>query len=168
MPRYRFTAKDLGPIKPFLNLPFAKQIVGAAIPVKRFEKRTVREELPLAAGVQSRREPDGVPLDTLLKEVQKVAPTATGISVRRGKLLVTHSKQPAPADGGKLAALVSDPGRLRDLAAARPQVSRAAASAGRASRADAALLKTLRDARTPDDRWLEAFREYAVKHLIKD
>jgi hypothetical protein len=171
MPRYRFTAKDLAPIKPLLNLPFAKQIVGAAVPVKRFEKRIVREALPLAVGVRSRREPDGVPLEALLKEVQKVTPTATGISVRRGKLLVTHSKKPTPAEGQKLEALVRDTGRLRELTAVRPAPRAAASSASassRASRADTALIKTLRDARTSDERWLEAFREYAVKHLIKD
>jgi hypothetical protein len=170
MGRYRFTAKDLAPLKPFLALPFARQVLEAAVPVKTFTKAPIVEELPLAVSVQGRKNPNGIPLEALLLEAQKVSPTATGISVRRGKLLVTHSKPPEAAVSSRLDALFRDNARLSTLATTRRPELRALAAPSDPGGADgaAALVAVLRDPGTPDERWLTAFREYAVKHLIKE
>jgi hypothetical protein len=168
MGRYRFTAKDLAPLKPLLNLPLARQVLEAAVPVKTFTKPPIVEELPLAVSVQGRKNPDGVPLDALLQEAQKLSPTATGIAVRRGKLLVTHSKPPEAAERLKLDAFFRDKSRLSGLVVARRPELRAAETPVASAGADAALVAVLRDPQTPDERWLTAFREYAVKHLIKE
>jgi len=170
MGRYRFTAKDLAPLAPFLKLPFARQVLEAAVPVKTFTKSPIVEELPLAVSVQGRKDPNGVPLEVLLQEAQKLSPTATGIAVRRGKLLVTYSKPPEAAERIRLDALFRDKTRLNELAVVRRPELRVAptpAAAGAAAD-DPSLVKLLRDPQTPDERWLTAFREYAVKHLIKD
>jgi hypothetical protein len=92
MARYKFTRKDLEPLRAFLELPLARDVIDAAVPVKRLARAELREELTLPVDVLSREHADGVPLDAILREVQKTTPGATGIVARGGKVIITHSR----------------------------------------------------------------------------
>lgn len=159
MGRYKFTRKDLAPLRGFLDLPLARDVVGAAVPVKRLVRPALREEVTLPVQVLSREHADGVPLDAILREVQKTAPTATGIVARGGKVIITHSKPPKPQERTKLNQLLADAPKLQAL---RPQ-----ADVRRVARGQD-LEAILRDDATPDAEWLQAFRRYAVGTLLKE
>jgi hypothetical protein len=158
MGRYKFKRQDLAPLRAFLDLPLARDVVGAAVPVKRLVRPELREETTLAVDVLSREHADGVPLDAILREVQKTTPTATGIVARGGKVIITHSKAPKPQERDELQQLLGDAPKLQAL---RPQVS-----PRRIAKKDVKAI--LLDDATPDAEWLQAFRRYAVDTLLKD
>jgi hypothetical protein len=157
MPRYKFTRKDLAPLRPFLDLPLARDVVDAAVPVKRLVRTELREEVTLPVQVLSREHADGVPLEAILQEVQKTTPTATGIVARGNKVFITHSKAPKPQERTKLQELLKDASRLRTL---KEPVLRAP------KKKDVKAI--LLDDSTPDAEWLQAFRRYAVDTLLKE
>ncbi len=157
MGRYKFTRKDLEPLRAFLDLPLARDVVDAAVPVKRLVRAELREEVTLPVEVLSREHADGVPLDAILQEVQKTTPTATGIVARGDKVVITHSKAPKPQERTKLQELLKDASRLRTL---KEPVVRAP------KKKDVKAI--LLDESTPDAEWLQAFRRYAVDTLLKE
>jgi hypothetical protein len=159
MGRYKFTPKDLEPLRPFLDLPLARDVVDAAVPVKRLARADVREELTLPVEVLSREHTEGVPLDAILAEVQKTTPTATGIVARGDKIVITHSRAPKPQERAQLEKLLTDPSALRTLKEPIVRVSAA-------KRKDVKAI--LLDESTPDAEWLQAFRRYAVDTLLKE
>jgi hypothetical protein len=158
MARYRFTTRDLAPLRGLLDAPFAREVFDAAIPIKRFGGVRQREEVELPVAVQSRDQPDGVPLHEILKAVQAEVPGVSGIAVREGKAVLTHKAPLTAAQRSKIGRVLKDrrrltalrPPRGSDLAAADPE----------------ALRKVLLDDATPDAEWLRAFRQYAMTALI--
>jgi hypothetical protein len=153
-----FTRKDLEPLRAFLDPPPAHEVLDAAVPVKRADRAQVREQITLPVNVLSREHADGVPLEAILREVQKTTPTATGIVVRGDRVVITYSKPPDPQDKARLDQLLRDASRLRGL---EPPAARAAARPPE-------LLAILRDESTPDADWLRAFRRYAVDNLFEE
>ena len=84
MARYKFTRKDLEPLRAFLDLPLARDVIDSAVPVKRLARAELREEVTLPVEVLSREHADGVPLDAILRGVHKTTPPAPGIVARGG------------------------------------------------------------------------------------
>jgi hypothetical protein len=158
MARYKFTRKDLEPLRAFLDLPLARDVIDAAVPVKRLARAELREEVTLPVEVLSREHADGVPLDAILREVQKTTPTAIGIVARGGKVIITHSKAPKPQERAKLQQLLTDATKLQTLK--EPVVRRTAKQKD--------VKAILLDESTPDAKWLQAFRRYAVDTLLKE
>jgi hypothetical protein len=157
MARYRFTARDLAPLRSLLDAPFAREVLDAAIPIKRFAGARQQEEVELPVPVQSREEPDGVPLHEILKTVQAEVPGVSGMAVRRGKAVLTY-KGPLTADQKrKIGRLLQD---RRRLLALRP-----AGGSDVAADSPEALKQVLLDQATPDAEWLRAFRRYTVAEL---
>ena len=116
MARYRFTARDLAPLRPLLDAPFAREVLETAIPIKRFASGArQREEIELPVAVQSREEPDGVPLPDILKAVQAEVPGVTGIAVRRGKAVLTNEAPLTAEQKRKIERLLRDRRRLMGL-----------------------------------------------------
>ena len=159
MGRYKFTRKDLEPLRAFLDLPLARDVVDAAVPVKRLVRAELREEVTLPVEVLSREHADGVPLEAILREVQKTTPTATGIVARGGKVIITHSKEPKPQERTKLQQLLTDGAKLKTL-----KEETVVRKAAKQKDVKAVLL----DESTPDAEWLQAFRQYAVDTLLKE
>jgi hypothetical protein len=158
MARYRFTVRDLAPLRSLLDAPFAREVLDAAIPIKRFGGARQREEVELSVAVQSREQPDGVPLHELLKAVQAEVPGVSGIAVREGKAVLTHEAPLTAAQRSKIGRLLQDRSRL---------TARRAPGGSELAAADSeALRKVLLDDATPDPEWLRAFRRYAVAALI--
>jgi hypothetical protein len=157
MARYKFTRKDLEPLRSFLDLPLAREVVDAAVPVKRLARAELGEEITLPVEVLSREHADGVPLDAILHEVQKATPTATGIVARGDKVFITHSKAPKPQERTKLQELLTDSAKLGTL---KGPVVRATKQKD--------IKAILLDESTPDVEWLQAFRRYAVDTLLKE
>ena len=89
MARYRFTARDLAPLRGLLDAPFAREVLDAAIPIKRFVGARQQEEIELPVAVQSRDEPNGVPLHEILKTVQVEVPGAFTLAGVQDKPLRT-------------------------------------------------------------------------------
>jgi hypothetical protein len=141
-----------------LHAPFAREVFAAAIPIKRSTGPRQREEIELAAAVQSREEPAGVPLHEILKAVQAEAPGVTGIAVRGGKAMLTHEAPLTADQKRKIGRLLQDRRRLMAL--------RPASGSDLAADDPAALRKILLEEATPDAEWLRAFRRYAVAELI--
>jgi hypothetical protein len=158
MARYRFTVRDLAPLRSLLDAPFAREVLDAAIPIKRFGGARQRQEVELSVAVQSREQPDGVPLPEILKAVQAEVPGVTGIAVRQGKAVLTHEAPLTAQQRSKIRRILGDPRRLMDL---RPSSGPDLAAAD-----PQALKKVLLDDATPDAEWLRAFRHYAVTTLI--
>ena len=159
MGRYKFTPKDLEPLRTFLDLPLARDVVDAAVPVKRLARTELLEEVTLPVEVLSREHTEGVPLDAILLEVQKTTPTATGIVARGDKIIITHSRAPKPQERAKLEMLLNDAPTLRTL---KGPVVRAVATKQKDVKA------ILLDESTPDAEWLQAFRRYALDTLLKE
>jgi len=159
MARYRFTARDLAPLRSLLDAPFAREVLDAAIPIKRFAGARQQEEVELPVAVQSREEPDGVPLHEILKMVQAEVPGVSGMAVRQGKAVLTHKGPLTAEQKRKIGRLLQD---RRRLLALRP-------SGGSDGAADSpeAIKKVLLDQATPDVEWLRAFRRYTVAELIR-
>lgn len=159
MARYRFTARDLAPLRGLLDAPFAREVLDAAIPIKRFVGARQQEEIELPVAVQSRDEPNGVPLHEILKTVQAEVPGVSGIAVRQGRAVLTHKGPLTAEHKRKIGRLLQDDRRLLAL---RP-------SGGPDVAADSpeALKQVLLDQATPDVEWLRAFRRYAVAELIR-
>jgi len=157
MGRYVFKTKDLEPLRQFLELPMAREVIDAAVPVKRFRGVQVEEEITLPVDVLSRDNPAGVPLDAILAEVQKTTPTVTGIVVRGGKAFITHGGRPKPEARAKLHGLLGD----------RPALLKLRRVPLPTDMPEADLETILRDDSTPDAEWMRAFRQYAVRTLLK-
>ena len=158
MARYRFTVRDLAPLRSLLDAPFAREVLDAAIPIKRFGGARQREEMELSVAVQSREQPDGVPLHEILKAVQAEVPGVSGIAVREGRAVLTHEAPLTAAQRRKIGRVLQD---RRGLMALRPPADSEIAAAN-----SDALRKALLDDATPDAEWLRAFRRYAVATLI--
>lgn len=158
MARYRFTVRDLAPLRSLLDAPFAREVLDAAIPIKRFAGAWQREEVELSVTVQSREQPDGVPLHEILKAVQAEAPGVSGIAVRQGKAVLTHESPLTAEQRSKIGRVLRDHRRLMAL---RPP-----SGSDSAVEDPQALRKVLLDDATPDAEWLRAFRHYAVTALI--
>ena len=171
MPRYVFTRENLKPLSAFLGLPMARQVVQAAIPIKRFPAKQVEERLELAVAVQNRSNPDGVPLDAILEEAKKASPSVTGIVVRGNAVFVTHNREPKPEEKTELGKVLLDKTRLSSLVRPELKIARAVQPASAAAQpTDEALTelkRVLSDPATPDDKWLREFRRFAVEHLLK-
>jgi hypothetical protein len=159
MARYRFTARDLEPLRSLLDAPFAREIFDAAIPIKRFAGARQQEELELPVAVQSREQPDGVPLPEILKTVQAEVPGVSGMAVRQGRAVLTLESPLTAEQKRTIGRLLQDRGRL--LALRPPRGSELAADSPEA------LKKVLLDEATADIEWLRAFRRYAVAELIR-
>ena len=110
------------------------------------------ERLPLPVAIRGPGEPDGVPLESILKAAQGVSATVDGLAVVGGELTVTHREPPAEADRQRLQDLLGDRERLLALAGAGDAA---------ASEKDA-----LRDDTLPDTEWLRLFRRWAVAELL--
>ena len=108
--------------------------------------------------VQSRKQPDGVPLHAILKAVQGEVPGVSGIAVRQGRAVLTYAAPLTAEQRRKIGRLLRDRGRLTAL---RPRNGSALAAED-----PQALRKVLLDDATPDAEWLRAFRSYAVAALI--
>ncbi|MBN1203497.1 MAG: hypothetical protein JXB05_01050 [Myxococcaceae bacterium] len=162
MGRYVFKSKDLAPLREWLNNPVARGVLESAIPIKRFERKGQQSGEPIAlpVPVQSREEPDGVPLPALLKAVKAEDPTVVGIVVRGDKMILKHRARPKAADREKVLKLVKDPKKLQALGRT-PTPPKVPALRGED------LEKLLLSEETPDAEWLRAFRRYAVANLIK-
>ena len=117
MARYRFTVRDLAPLRSLLDAPFAREVLDAAIPIKRFGGVRQREEMELSVAVQSREQPDGVPLHEILKAVQAEVPGVSGIAVREGRAVLTHEAPLTAAQRRKIGRVLQD---RRGLMALRP------------------------------------------------
>jgi hypothetical protein len=161
MARYVFKKQDLEPLRAWLDNPVARRVLKSTAPIKRIRSRQppVEEAIELPVKVQSREQPDGVPLHEVLQAVQTEMPTVVGISVRGDKVLVRHGTAPKEKDRDKLRKFVQDPKKL--MALLKP--TRTATLAARGED----LEKLLLDDETPDAEWLRAFRRYAVANLIK-
>jgi hypothetical protein len=158
MARYRFTARDLEPLRSLLDAPFAREVLDAAIPIKRFAGARQQEEVELPVAVQSREEPDGVPLPEILKTLQAEVPGVSGMAVRQGRAVLTLDSPLTADQKQKIGRLLRD---RRRMLALRPQPGSAVAADG-----PEALKKVLLDETTPDVEWLRAFRRYAIAELI--
>ena len=158
MARYRFTLRDLAPLRGLLDAPFAREVLDATIPIKRFGGARQREEVELSVEVQSREQPDGVPLHEILKAVQAEVPGVSGIAVRQGRAVLTHEAPLTAEQRRKIGRLLRDRRRLMAL--------RAPSRSDLAAKDLEELRKVLLDAATPDAEWLRAFRRYAVANLI--
>lgn len=158
MARYRFTLRDLAPLRGLLDAPFAREVLDAAIPIKRFGGARQREEIELTVAVQSREQPHGVPLPEILKAVQAEVPGVTGIAVRQGKAVLACEAALTAQQRSRIGRLLRD---RRRLLALRP-----ASGSDLAAEDPQALSKVLLDDATPDAEWLRAFRQYAVAALI--
>jgi hypothetical protein len=159
MSRYRFTARDLAPLRSLLDAPFAREVFEAAIPIKRFAGARQQEELDLRVAVQSREEPDGVPLHEILKAVQAEVPGVSGMAVRQGRAVLTLESPLTAEEKRTIGRLLQD--RRRLLALRPPDGSNFAADSPEA------LKKVLLDEATADVEWLRAFRRYTVAELIR-
>ncbi len=135
----------------------AREMLEAAVPVKRFGGVQVEEEVTLPVAVLSRDNPEGVPLDAILAEVQKTTPTVKGIVARGGKVFLMHGDRPKPEDQEKLHGLLQD--RLALLKLRRVPFR---------DMPEAELESILRDENTPDSEWMRAFRQYAVRRLLRE
>lgn len=112
--------------------------------------------------VESRENPEGVPLSEVLKAVQEKVPEVKGLAVRQGRVSITFEGEPSRADRTKIEKLLSNRKGLEDLKRPAPgPVVRGLAAEG-----PAALERVLKNADTPDAEWLRAFRAYAVQNLI--
>jgi hypothetical protein len=158
MARYRFTLRDLAPLRGLLDAPFAREVLDAAIPIKRSTGARQLEELDLPVAVQSREQPDGVPLHEILKAVQAEVPGVSGIAVRQGRAVLTHEAPLTAEQRRKIGRVLRDQRRLTAL--------RAPSRSDLAATDPEELRKVLLDAATPDAEWLRAFRRYAVADLI--
>jgi hypothetical protein len=164
MARYRFTRRDLEPLREFLELPLAKEVFAAATPIKHFEPATreVDETIELPVAVQSREQPDGVPLHEILAAVKRRSPTVTGLAVRGDRLMITHSQPPAAKERRELASLLGDRQELLSLRPAGQRDREARPTRGEPGGLEALL----RDDAVSDAEWLKAFRRWAVARLL--
>jgi hypothetical protein len=112
----------------------------------------------LAGDVQSHQNPDGVPLHKILSAVQEQAPDVKGLMVRNGTVLIAHAKPPTEDVRNRIHKLLSDPELFSRLKT--PPATEQAGDVG-------SLVKRLTDPATPDEDWIKAFRQYAVRFLIK-
>lgn len=160
MGRYVFKAKDLEPLRTWLDQPLARQVLEAAVPVKRYEpgRQLTEEAIELPVRIQSREEPGGVPLHAILRAVKAEAPTVVGLTVRGDKVFLKHGAKPKAAEREKALKLLRDPKKLTALS--QPPVKPPPAKGED-------LEKLLLNEGTPDAEWLRAFRRYAVANLIK-
>ncbi|MCY1019281.1 hypothetical protein [Pyxidicoccus sp. MSG2] len=161
MGRYVFKAKDLAPLRAWIDTPIARQVLESAVPVKRFDTQKVFREEPieLPVSIQSRDTPDGVPLHDILKAVQAEDPTISGITVRGDRLVLKHATKPLAGQRDKVRELLKDSRKLNALRPQQPPKPQALKGES--------LEKLLLDDETPDAEWLRAFRRYAVANLIK-
>jgi hypothetical protein len=159
MSRYKFTAQDLEPLRAILQGPMVARALAAAVPIKHFEspaRHVETVELPVA--VQSRDQPDGVPLGEILAAAKTESPTVRGMAVRGGALVVIHDQAPTQAAQKRLRSLLGDRQKLIQLRRVVPTA---------APENTGELRRTLLDETTPDVEWLRAFRRYAVQELIE-
>jgi hypothetical protein len=159
MSRYVFTGRDLEPLRSLLQGPLVAQALAAAVPIKRFEpptRRVERVELPVT--VQSRDQPDGVPLHLILAAAKETSASVSGLAVRGGTVIVIHEGSPTAQEQKRLRKLLGDQQQLNKLREPAPPTAAAGA---------ADLVQTLLDPATPDAEWMQAFRRYAVEQLIQ-
>jgi hypothetical protein len=161
MGRYVFKARDLAPLRAWIDTPIARQVLESAVPVKRFDTQKVFREEPieLPVAIQSRDTPDGVPLHAILKAVQAEDPTISGITVRGDRLFLKHGTKPLTGQRDRVRELLKDSRKLNALRPQQPPKPQALKPES--------LEKLLLDDETPDAEWLSAFRRYAVANLIK-
>jgi hypothetical protein len=158
MSRYKFTARDLEPLRTILQGPVVARALAAAVPIKHFEAPARHVEVvELPVTVRSRDQPDGVPLEEILAAAKAESPTVRGLAVRGGALVVIHDKAPPQAARKRLRSLLGDREKLISLQPVHPIAAPDDADG---------LRRVLRDEATPDADWLRAFRRYAVERLI--
>ena len=116
-------------------------------------RRVEQVELPVA--VQTRDQPDGVPLHRILAAAKAASPSVAGLAVRGRTLMVVHDGVPTAPEQKRLRALLGDPQKLSGLREPSPPTTPAADLEG-----------ILLDQATPDAEWIKAFRRYAVERLI--
>ncbi|GEM_PF-6491200 len=158
--RYIYTKKDLEPLRPFLDHPISRQLIEGVTPIKKVTGAPLHVEMAdieLPVAVQSRENPDGVPLSDVLNAVREKVPGVKGLAVRQGRVSITYEAEPSQTDRTKIERLLSNRKTLDALK--RPPQTLAAES-------PAALERVLKNAETPDIEWLRAFRAYAVQNLI--
>lgn len=164
--RYIFTKKDLAPLRPFIDHPVGQQLIQGVVPIKKVAgpaRHVELAEVELPVTVESRENPEGVPLSEVLKAVQEKVPEVKGLAVRQGRVSITFEGEPSRADRTKIEKLLSNRKGLEDLK--RP-ASGPIGLRGMAAEGPAALERVLKNAETPDAEWLRAFRAYAVQNLI--
>lgn len=175
MGRYIFKKKDLEPLRQWLDSPLGRTAIRYTLPIKRIkrEQPLLRETIPLPVPVQSRDQPDGVPLHELLRAIQAELPTVTSIAVRGDTAVLKHSAPPPEPQRAKVRTLLADTRRLLALrqpsipAPTLPPVQPSTRATLLEAMRPADLEKLLLDEGTPDAEWLKAFRRYAVANLIK-
>ena len=145
----------------FMEHPVFRQLLAAGVPVEPLDQDVFHMEespAPLPVEVQSRETPDGVPLHQILSSLQSEVPGLRAMHVSDRTLMLTYAAPPSDEDRGKIARILSNPSHLTtarsaSLVATRPEVDET---------------DILRDPALSDQDWLHAFRQYAVKFLIKD
>jgi hypothetical protein len=162
MPRYRFTADDLEPLRRLIDRPDAQRLMERAIPVKRFNpapRRLEQVPLDLPVTVQDRNHPEGVPLADVAGLLKTRVPGVRSVMVRDGRLLVAYDEPPSEDARAKLTALARDKASFDALLAKRRKEREAPTE----NELRAKLLKEGLD----DLEWLRVFRLLQVK-LTKD
>lgn len=112
------------------------------------------------AGIAAAPGGSGAQLHDVLALVQRTVPTAVGLAVRGGQMVVAYSQPPDDAARAATRTALADQAGLAQLA------SHAAAAAATANSATPDQLRAqLLDATLADDAWLRAFRRYQVALL---
>jgi hypothetical protein len=173
MPRRIFTPRDLEPVRKLLENPAAAMIAGAAEPFKRRTPGPRHVETPdvtLPVEIQSRENPEGVPLHEIARVVGEEVAGVAAIAVKRGAISVRFERPPTAAERRRLEALLGDEqrlGRLPGGLGAAVGGRRPAPPARPPAAADPEVLRTLHDPQTSDSQWLKAFRRYAMARLVE-
>jgi hypothetical protein len=161
MGRYIFTERDLEPLRGLIQSPLGKAVVESTVPIKQFTAAPPHQEttdVALPVPVQSRENPEGVPLHDILSAVQEKVPSVKALAVRAGNLVVSFERAPSRTERDKLERALTSPQTFERVRAARPRDV--------ALRSLADLERILADPATSDAEWLKAFRSYAVAKLL--
>src|SRR6185436_9523561 len=117
----------------------------AVRPVKQFAVAPTHvEELtePLPVDIQSRENPEGIPLDKILTAVQEKVPSVNSIVVKNNQVFVTSAGKPSSADAAKVTKILSDKKTLENL---QPAIFRGTGLRAGRTVPDADLINTLLD-----------------------
>ena len=159
MPRYTFKPQDLLPLRDFFLRPDAARVLSRAIPVKVFDTPPQAIDVavePLPVKLQTRTNPDGVPLGDVNALVKARVPGVRSVVVRDGAVLVSWAKAPTAEMRASLKATLTDKKAFSDL---HDKVRNPPVLTDDQLR-DKLLAKT-----TTDEEWLQSFRRYQVAKL---
>jgi hypothetical protein len=161
MGRYIFSKRDLEPLRGLIDSPLGQAVLGSTVPIKQTSAAPPHPEITdvaLPVPVQSREQPEGLPLHEILSAVQTESPEIKALAVREGSLVVSYAKPPTDAERARVERALANPQTFARLRTIRPSAL--------AGPAPADLESTLTNPATPDGDWLKAFRQYAVAKLL--